>query len=144
TGTTWLSEAKRLRDKWGVTLFVCDPARPDAIHDLATNSIPTIAAYNDVYLGIRRVAEAIHPALGLPGMRILDQCKHLVSEMRSYQWKQNRNLANPDMATFAEVPADNQADHACDALRYATVELRPYVTSTQQTTAWGQRRGPIS
>ncbi len=126
-GTTWLSEAKRLKEKYAVSLFVCDPARPDAVRDFASNGIPAVGAFNDVYLGIRRVAEALHPVDGRPGMRVLDGCTHLIAELRSYQWKTTR-----DGGSFLEVPADNQSDHAADALRYVVVELRPYATTPQQ------------
>lgn len=135
-GTTWLSEAKRLRDKWGITLFVCDPARPDGIQDLSTNSIPAVGAYNDVYLGIRRVAESLHVVDGRPGMRIMDQCTHLRGEARSYQWKSNR-----EQSAFLEVPADNQSDHGCDALRYAAVELRPYASPKEEPNRRGRTYG---
>lgn len=124
TGTTWLSEAKRLRAKWGVSLFVCDPARPDAITDLQTNGIPATGAYNDVYLGIRRVAEGLHVVNGVPGLRVMDTCTNGRGELRSYQWKSTR-----DQSGFLEVPADGQADHFCDALRYGVVELRPFATA---------------
>lgn len=127
SGVTWLSEAQRLRDKWGVSLFVCDPARPDGIQDLSTNGIPAVGAYNDVYLGIRRVAEGFHVVDGRPGLRMLDQCAHLRGEVRSYQWKSTR-----DQSGFLEVPADKQSDHGCDATRYAVVELRPYVTTKSE------------
>ena len=135
-GTTWVSEAARLREKWGVSLFACDPARPDAITDMAGQGIPTVNAFNDVYLGIRRVAEALHPVtVGTingheakePGMYILDQCRNGVRELRNYQW-----AATKDQSGFMEKPADDQSDHFCDALRYAIAELRPVATKANQ------------
>lgn len=129
---TWLAEARRLREKWNVSLFACDPARPDAINDFANNGLPAVAAFNDIYLGIRRVSEAIHT-----GMLVLDTCSNLIGEMRSYQWQPNR-----DQTGFGEVPASGQADHACDALRYATVEHRPYAIQKQGTTSQSLVRGP--
>src|SRR6185312_2901885 len=122
-GKTWVSEAKRLKDKWGVSLFSCDH-RPDAIRDFSTNGIPATTAFKDIYLGIRRVVEALHPYDGRPGMRILDQAQHTIAELRSYQWETTK-----DGGSFLEVPAEGQSDHAADALRYAVAELRPYVES---------------
>jgi hypothetical protein len=130
-----LSEAKRLRNKWGVSLFVCDPARPDAIHDLQTNGIPAAGAYNDVYLGIRRVAEGFHVVDGKPSLRVMDTCIQGRGELRSYQWKSAR-----DQSSFLEVPADGQADHFCDALRYGVVELRPFAVAATND----DRRGRTS
>lgn len=139
--TTWLSEARRLKDKWGASLFVCDPANPGAINDFSVNGIPTIAAFNDIHLGIRRVAEFLHPVNGVPGLLIIDQCQHGISEARSYQWKSNK-----DQTGFAETPADGQADHFLDALRYALTELRPYARQSSTTTNTNTRppgRGPV-
>jgi hypothetical protein len=119
--TTWLSECRRLMQRWGISLFTCDYADSGAISDLTVNGIPTAMAWKDVYLGIRRVAEALHPVDGTPGMSIFSHCPNLVRELKSYTWKSSK-----DQIGFAEVPAENQSDHAIDALRYALVELRPY------------------
>lgn len=136
-GTTWLSEAKRLKDKYGVSLFACDPARPDAIQDFSTNAIPAVGAFNDVFLGIRRVVEALHPVDGHAGLRICDQAQHLIAELRSYQWETTK-----DGGSFLESPAEGQSDHAADALRYAITELRPYASQKKQQ-YYGAGRGPI-
>lgn len=137
-GTTWVSEAHRLRDKWGVSLFACDPARPDAIQDFSSNGLPAVGAFNDVYLGIRRVVEALHVVeqgngAGKPGLRILDQAQHLIAELRSYQWESTK-----DGGGFLESPAEGQSDHAADALRYAVAELRPYANK-QGGSGYGAR-----
>jgi hypothetical protein len=124
---TWLSECRRLMQRWGVSLFTCDYADAGAIADLAVNGIPTVNAWKDVYLGIRRVAEGLHQHEGQAGLVIFDRCPNLVRELRSYAWKSSK-----DQSGFAEVPADNQSDHAIDALRYAMVELRPYAEPQRQ------------
>lgn len=121
-GTTWLSECIRLQSKWGVSVFACDPARPDAIHDLTANGIHCSGARNDIYLGVRRMSEAMHAEPGQrPKMRVLNTCANLIRELRNYQWAQTK-----DGASFQETPADGQSDHACDAARYGFVELKPY------------------
>ncbi len=121
--TTWVSEARRLQQRWGVSLFACDPSRPDAINDMCVNSLPAAGANNDIHLGVRRVAEALHvdPVSKRPGMHILSRCKDVVREIRNYQWKSTK-----DQNGFAEVPAEGQSDHGLDGLRYAMAELRPY------------------
>lgn len=124
-GVTWLSEAKRLQHKWGISQFSCDPARPDAIHDLTVNGIYCTGARNDIYLGVRRVAEALHDGK----TKILSSCTNLIRELRNYQWAQTK-----DGASFQETPADGQSDHAADALRYGVVELKPYAYAKQQHT----------
>lgn len=138
--TTWVSEAKRLARRWGASLFACDPARPDGINDLTSNGVPCIGAFNDIHLGIRRVAEALHvdPVTRRPGLYILNRCANLIREIRSYQWK-----ATKDQVGFAETPADNQSDHALDAMRYAMVELRPYAASNQKPAGNYRRPTPI-
>jgi len=122
---TWVSESKRLMQRWGVSVFSCDPSRPDAINDMLVNSIPAVGANNDIHLGIRRVAEALHvdPVSKRPGMHILSNCQNVIREMRDYQWK-----ATKDQGGFAEVPADGQSDHGLDGLRYAMIEHRPYAS----------------
>lgn len=128
--TTWLSECVRLRDKWGVSVFACDPAQPSAIHDLNVNGIYCTGARNDNYLGIRRVAESLHGGRS----KVFATCGNLIRELRNYQW-----AATKDGAGFQEVPAKNQSDHAADAFRYAVTELRPYAYG-QQSNQRGQGR----
>lgn len=133
--TTWLSEARRLQQRWGVSLFLCDSAQPGSTNDLSSNGIPAVGAWKDVYLGIRRVAEALHPVDGKPGMVILDRCPNLARELRAYAWKSSK-----DQSGFGEAPAENQSDHAIDALRYAMVELRPYAKQTKSSGGFGGPR----
>lgn len=138
--TTWVSEAKRLMTRWGVSMFSCDPSRPDAINDMLVNSIPAVGANNDIHLGIRRVAESLHvdPLTKRPGMFILSDCKNVVREMRDYQWK-----ATKDQSGFAETPADGQSDHGLDGMRYAMIEHRPYASPkhNSNTNSYGRPPG---
>lgn len=123
-GTTWVSEAMRLKRKWGISLFTCDSENPHAVNDFNINGLSAMNAWKDVYLGIRRVAEGLHVVGKKPGLRILDTCVNVRREIRSYQWRSNRDQSN-----FMDEPAGNQSDHSLDALRYAVVELRPYVAN---------------
>lgn len=119
---TWVEEAKRLRAKWGITQFFCDPARPDAIFDFQRCSLPATGADNEIVYGIRKLAEQLHPVAGKPRLRVLDCCTNLIREMRGYQWAQGKGT------DFAELPAPNQSDHAVDALRYAEADVARYLS----------------
>lgn len=121
---TWLMECQRVQREWGATTFLPDPEDAFLARDLRLNGVPNVRApHKDVYAGIGRVAAALHrsPATGRPGLRVLSKCKNLIREMRTYQWKQNR-----DGTSFLDEPAPNQSDHALDALRYVGMELSLY------------------
>ncbi len=124
---TWLAECQRVSREYGVRQFIADPEDAGAIFDLRNNGISVEAAKKQVYMGIRRVASALMLRNGKPGLRIFDKCKNLIREMRNYQWKPNR-----EQTGFLEEPDDNQDDHACDALRYAAMELKLYDYVQQQ------------
>lgn len=124
---TWVGHAKRLRDKWRVKSFQCDPSKPENVSEFTRAGLNALGAYNEVSYGIRKVAERLHPVQDavsgrqVPRMRILDTCKNLVREKRSYVWDTVRGTE-----TFRDLPAPNQSDHALDAERYAVVEMVRY------------------
>jgi hypothetical protein len=124
---SWVSEAKRLREKWGIEMFYCDPADPSKIMDLRIAGLPVQGASNNVHKGIRRVAESLHVVDGKPQSFMLSDCKHLIRELRNYQWRPTK-----DQSGFYEEPADGQSDHACDAARYGVVGLRPFVEAERK------------
>jgi len=123
-GVTWLSECHRLKQKWGIEVFACDPESPGEIAALADNGINAFAANNRRLAGIRRVAEAMHPytvnGTRKAGLTVLSSCTNLLREIRSYTWKSNR-----EQTAFFDEPADNQSDHAVDPLRYGLLEINP-------------------
>jgi hypothetical protein len=119
---TWLSECQRVASEWGCREFIYDPADSFLPRDLRNNGVPGIRpAHKEIYPGIGRVAAALHvnETTKRPGLRILSHCKNLIHEMRVYRWKQAR-----DGTSFLDEPAPGQADHACDALRYAAMNLQ--------------------
>lgn len=123
---TWLNECRRVQREYGVRDFIGDPEDAGSMFDLRNNGIAIRPSSKQVYMGIRRVATALHPnteVAGHPraGLRIFDRCKNMIREMRNYMWKPNR-----EQTGFLEEPAPNQDDHAMDALRYAAMELRYY------------------
>lgn len=119
-GTTWLTEARRLKEKWRPSRFACDPEDPDAINMLSDNGIPAVPANNRRGHGIRRVAEAMHIVRGKPGLRVFSQCANLIREIKNYLWQPNKAQTG-----FIEEPAKDASDHAVDPLRYAVLELNP-------------------
>lgn len=106
-------------------LNYADPSRPGMINDFSTYGIPTGQAINDVYMGIDelRALLKIHPATGMPSLRIAKRCRHLIEEMRKYRWRRARK---PTEGTFLNPAAPKpeplkRDDDTVDALRYAIV-----------------------
>lgn len=118
---TWVSEGKRLREKWGISQFFGDPANPSAIFDFQRAGLPIVGADNEVIFGVRKLSEALHPVEGKPRLRVLDGCKNLRREIPLYQWAESKSGER-----FSDLPADGQSDHGIDAGRYGIVELLRY------------------
>lgn len=116
---TWIGHAKRLREKWNISAFIPDPSRPQDINEFVRSGLPVQGAINDVGYGIRRVSEQLHLVDGKPKLRILDTCKNLIREKRSYVWASQRGSET----VSDDAIAPNQSDHALDAERYAVVDL---------------------
>lgn len=127
---TWVGHAKRLRDKWGIGNFIPDPSEPQFIFDFSRSGLPILGAINDIGYGIRRVSEQMHPVNGKPKLRIIDTCKNLIREKKSYVWDSHRGSES-----FKELPAPRQSDHGLDAERYAIVELVRYEAPRRDTGA---------
>jgi hypothetical protein len=135
---TWVGEARRLKDLWGIQQFFCDPARPDAIFDFTSAGLHATGAQNDILYGVRKMQEVMHPVNGKPKLTILSHCKELIREVKTYEW-----AAAKSEGDFSEMPAGGQSDHAIDASRYGIVELTRYATegaSKPNTTQAGRPR----
>lgn len=118
---TWVSEAKRLRDKWGISQFFCDTASPGSINDLQRAGLNVLSAEKDIYVGVRKLCELHHVIDGKPSLQVLSHCSNLIREMRNYQWQQDKHKTG-----HVDKPAENQSDHGIDALRYSFTELVKY------------------
>ena len=128
---TWVHEAMRLRDKWGITRFFADPARPEYVHEMVRAGVPCTPADNDVMSGIQRLAGALHIESGKPRMRILSTLPNLLRELPAYAWAEAR-IKTLDGSGFKEAPADGQSDHAVDASRYVHNELARHDAPTAE------------
>lgn len=138
---TWIGAAKRLRAKWGVELFVADPAEPRTIFEYQRCGLPVVGANNELLFGIRKVSEQMQVVDGKPRLRYLATCTNLIRETQGYQWDTHKKSGE-----LTEIPAERQSDHALDPLRYVTVELRQYEEPVRDS-GWGgyrQAAGPIS
>jgi hypothetical protein len=138
---TWVNEAVRLRDKWGIKSFFCDPSAPGNLHLFSRSALSAVQADNDIGEGLRAIQQFMHPIAGKPRMYVLDGCTNLRREIPQYQWDQNR-----DRSGFVDLPAPNQSDHAIDALRYAMIEIARYDPTNPKAPPnfWGERKGPIA
>ncbi len=140
---TWVTEARRLKEKWGIAMFYCDPEAQENIADFQRVGLPVMNADNEILHGIRKCAEVMHPVDGKSRLRVVATCVNLIREIRDYQWAVNKKVDG-----FVDLPAPNQSDHAIDGFRYAIVEAARYeaVGAGQASPSGGLRpkRGPIS
>jgi phage terminase large subunit len=112
---SWLSEAKRLTDKWGIEMFVCDPSRPENIVSFSLAGFYAIGANNNLLGGIRRVDEMLSSGC----LTLHRSCTGLIKEMRNWAWDTSKD------GHTKEKPVAG-GDHRIDALRYGVMELRKY------------------
>ena len=110
----WAAEAKRLREKWHIETFYCDPSEPDYILKLnAQPGVVAIQADNRVNPGIQAVqARLVVRVDHKPRLFIHPDCGNVVTEFEQYQWATKRDGTTRDMPVKVN-------DHAMDALRYA-------------------------
>jgi hypothetical protein len=99
-----------------VKMFYADPSRPDYINEFCRAGISTVAATNDIRIGIDRHYELIKSGK----YRVVKgNCQHLLDEYELYHYPEPKDL-NPDQNQKDELPVD-QSNHVCDASRYITM-----------------------
>lgn len=110
----WALEASRLRNKWGVETFYCDPSEPEYIRALnARPGVEAVQADNRVNPGIQAVqARLVVREDNRPRLRIHPEAGNVITEFEQYQWATNRDGTMRDVVNKVN-------DHAMDALRYA-------------------------
>lgn len=85
----WISEAKRLQEKYGKMPFYADSARPDNINAFLQNDIMTYKAKKDINQGIEDVARRLKRNLLYfyrPGL------KDFLKEVYQYVWDERTGL----------------------------------------------------
>jgi hypothetical protein len=107
---TWINRARKLMEKWQISLFYCDTESPENIQQFRVAEIPVHGAIKkSVKEGIQTVAKYMHPSdmTSEPGLIILDDCRVTIEQHGYYHLKEG-----------TEMPV-KALDDTCDALRYA-------------------------
>lgn len=126
----WTAEAVRLRDKYRIEAFHCDPAEPAYITQFQREGVPAQAAINDIVPGIDAVKRRLAIAGdGRPRLQFLRTARATVDasledahmptgildEIVSYQWPKSS-----DGKPVKEIPIDAN-NHGMDTMRYAVM-----------------------
>ncbi len=116
----WVDIALDLQDTYEISQFVCDPSEPSYIQQLNRAGIKASKANNSVLPGIQavknRLANYAPTSVGdLPRLVFHRSCSNLISELETYEWRENREgLQDQPVKAY---------DHAMDALRYMIMEI---------------------
>jgi len=98
-----------------IKMCYADPSRPDYINEFCRAGISTIAATNDIRMGIDKHYELIKTGK----YRVVKgNCPHLLDEYELYHYPEPKDL-NPDQSQKDELPV-GQSDHCMDVVRYLT------------------------
>ena len=104
------------------------------IDEFADNKLYLEPANNDVRAGINRVNEYLKIREGLPKLQVFNGCRHLITELQTYRWK---DLKPGAVIDAPERPLKKE-DHAVDALRYGINYLyeTPNLNKSKGTIDW--------
>jgi phage terminase large subunit len=146
----WISKAKELNGRYGIELFVCDPAEPGNIEEFRTAGLMAIGADNRISLGIQKVKDRLTVAAdGKPRLFLcqgaaneLDQAlvnaykpASTEQEFGSYVWPKGM-----DGKPVKEIPIDEH-NHGLDALRYLVMHLDGHIVDTMTMRQYLEQRG---
>lgn len=109
----WVAAGQRLREKWGITDFFCDPSDPANIDALRRGGLPAVKANNEVLPGIAAVASRFANNT----LRLTPECDGAARELSMYCWK-----ARPD-GTIRNDEPEKVNDHRMDAGRYGVMGI---------------------
>lgn len=133
----WMAEAARLRTRYGIEAFICDPSRPDLLDAWRTAGLNPQPAITDIVLGIGAVAERLAPdANGRVRWWVLDDANETldprlletdgaravsgVQEVERYVWPTAPPGTRDKGTRDKPVDADN---HAMDTWRYIALAV---------------------
>lgn len=107
-----VKEARELVEKWGITMFYCDPSAAALIESMNQNDLPTYPANNDVDFGITRVQQLMEAKRFFVNF----QNYNVIEEIENYHYK-------PVSMDIEKVPEyrkkpDKVFDHGVDSIRY--------------------------
>jgi phage terminase large subunit len=115
-----LSEMKeaawRFKRLFNIEMFYADPSRPDYINEFCRDGITTIAAQNDIRIGIDSHYELIKEGRY---QVFRNTSPYLLDEYSQYHYPELKDL-KPDQNTKDELPVD-QNNHTMDCQRYVTM-----------------------
>lgn len=155
----WIQQALRIKERFGVKVFACDPSRPENIEAFQAAGLCAIKAFNPKSLGIQNMQSrlAINEETKRARMYLLRRSNgpkdpllvkaHKATcfedELELYSWRKT-----PAGDTMKEDPEDKD-NHAADAARYAAAEVdhlnieasrtetaRPAVAGTRKTSSF--------
>ena len=107
---------KDAMEHWGVERFYADPSQPGSIEFLNRMGVPTVAANNDIRVGIDTVYELMKAGM----FKIFkDSSPHTLDELSIYHYPDPKDL-KPDQHGGESKPVD-QNNHCCDALKYVCI-----------------------
>lgn len=141
----WKAKAKKLRDRLGMRVFVCDPSQPGNIAELnGLRGIRAIKAYNDIEHGIQTFKEYLAPEDGgdpqfyyvednleAIDFRLKEAKRPFKTEQEidSYVWADTKNK---------ERPVDEN-NHGIDADRYGLTYHAGFTKDKpKKARAWGR------
>jgi len=104
----------RLKGKYGIEAFYCDPSEPAYIEQFKQNGLNAKEGENSIRAGINKVSELLRHRK----LFVYSKCINLIREFESYSYPETKDEKQPD-----EIPLKLN-DHALDALRYACMSER--------------------
>ena len=113
-----ISIAQAMAVQYNIQEILCDPSEPMFIDQFRQAGLPAKSANNEVLPGIQAVlAYYAKRDDETEGFGIVESCPSLIREKQTYRWQRGR-----DGQYMRDQPVKEE-DHACDALRYAVMEL---------------------
>lgn len=106
---------KQKRDQWGIKLFYAGPDQPASIEYLNRQGVTTVAANNDIRLGV----DTMYEQFKLRTFKVFSTCRHTLDELSMYHYPDPKDL-KPDQSTKDTKPV-GQNDHCLDSDRYCCV-----------------------
>ncbi len=107
---------RQMKKIWNISIFYCDPSRPEYIEELNRAGLTAVAAENTIRLGVDRHYELLKT-------RRLKYFKgknpHCIDELETYHYPEITDLG-PDDDSKEQLPVD-QNNHRLDSERYITI-----------------------